>query len=341
MSEDEPRTDNSDGGASLKRGSATAESSPVQASADIPVRLADAGLMRDVEAARINGRAGAERTRVSPPSVGAEQSRVSSPSAGDGPGLAKILPFRRDWFGPVDDLVPVLPEPAGGTVISAASFWDEDAGAVHQVVEALDPRWVGEGDHEPLTPLVFDEPNRDPYPDSDRGWRADPDQDRGVARGRPERVRRVHPVAILVGGLSLVIVCAAVALLLLEGGLRHPFTPRPAVNKPAVALTVRPRSATASVPAQTLRVILASRSLSQAERRHARKVAAERAARRKAAHRPTTTTTAVTSSPSAPVSHPAPSTRPSAISAPSAPTSDAESAPAGGCAQSPDSGCLP
>ncbi|MGC9220129.1 MAG: hypothetical protein ACP5H2_02095 [Solirubrobacteraceae bacterium] len=113
-------------------------------------------------------------------SVGPEPQGSGQAADADLPTTAKILPFPRDWFGPLDELVSVFPDPpsdssaalhaaqsarhgqpqgsgvegtwsegpgdegtgtdASGTgMVSAASFWGEDADALHQVVQTGEP----------------------------------------------------------------------------------------------------------------------------------------------------------------------------------------------------------
>jgi len=230
--------------------------------------------------------------------------------------LAKVLPFPRDWFGPIDDLVPVFPEPpaSGPAAISAASFWDEDAGAVHQAVESLDPRWVGDGEDEGLVALESDA--EDP-----------PDQE-GVVES-PERVRRRRVFAIAGGVLCLVFVCAAVALVLLTGGLGHAHAPASA--KPAASHSTHREPVPASTSQQTVTVVVHDKTVVSRHRHHARAVAA-------ASHR--VDTTSHTSSVAA---EPVQSARSSAA-APAAPAAEAAgsgSSAGAGCVPSPDSGCMP
>jgi hypothetical protein len=143
---------------------------------------------------------------------------------GEGAALGKILPVPRDWFGPIEDLVPVFPEPQPdpATAISAASFWDEDAGAVHQAVESLDRRWVGEDGTAaadgPLAELEVevDELDAELTP---AGLDA-----AAAPRGSAGGGRAWALIKLGAGLVGLIAVGAVVAVLLLTGGLRHPLS---------------------------------------------------------------------------------------------------------------------
>jgi hypothetical protein len=232
--------------------------------------------------------------------------------------MAKILPFPRDWFGPIEELVPVFPEPDAAPVISAASFWDEDAGAVHQAVESpLDRRWVGaSGGSEVDGPLVELAPHG---------------PDAVPAFGNPRRRRRARAAAKLGAGVGVAAVCAAVALLLLTGGLRHPLSlpatkqvaNHAAHRKPVAAIAPQP-----TVTEPTVTVVTSAKPPVKRARRPRRSTAVTH---RSAASAPTR---------AAARSTPAVSTHLSSGSAPAAGSGSAS--PAGrGCVRSPDSGCLP
>ncbi len=235
--------------------------------------------------------------------------------SGESPGLAKILPFPRDWFGPVDDLVPVFPEPASGpAAISAASFWDEDAGAVHQVVESLDRRWVGDGADEGLQSLESDAE----------------DQDQAVVAEPRGRVRRVRVFAIAGGVFCLLLVCAAVVFVLLTGGLRHSLSLFS--TTPAASHTTRAESAATSTPSQTVRVVVRAKKV-VSRRRHGSRTVAGRSSDKTSPDR-----TSHESSPAATSVQPDHSAAPTPSTADTAGSSGSAGA---GCVQSPDSGCMP
>jgi hypothetical protein len=226
-----------------------------------------------------------------------------APAGTEASGLAKILPFPRDWFGPIEDLVPVFPESDGVRAVSAASFWDEDAGAVHQLVESLDVR--------------ADDPNAEVAPEHAARW----------GRGRW--------VAWVGSALALVSVCAAGAIVLLSGGLHHPLLMTGAGQ--ATGHRAQRRPTEAAKPAPTVTVVVSARPSVKTPRHRARvgaashtfKVAAVavesggRASRAPSTHVATGAASDVTS-----------------VSASHLETGSASSAGAG-CAESPDSGCMP
>jgi hypothetical protein len=58
-------------------------------------------------------------------------------------GVDNVVPFPRDWIGPLDELVPIGPsaerdaeDAALGEELAADSFWSESSASLHQVIEA-------------------------------------------------------------------------------------------------------------------------------------------------------------------------------------------------------------
>jgi hypothetical protein len=74
-------------------------------------------------------------------------------------GVDNVVPFPRDWIGPLDDLVPIGTSAEGGTedeeiagAFAADAFWSEGSASLHQVIEA------------PAQPGAAEEASRDQSP---------------------------------------------------------------------------------------------------------------------------------------------------------------------------------
>ncbi len=74
--------------------------------------------MADQDSGNADGAAGSEAN-----------GRTGSGDSGVGTGTdaANVVPFPRDWFGSVDELVPIDLEPSCSVANDAAAFWDGDA----------------------------------------------------------------------------------------------------------------------------------------------------------------------------------------------------------------------
>ena len=139
-----------------------------------------------------------------------------------GAGAGQVVQLRREWFGPVAELIPFGPaaetraEEAPVAAVSAADFWGGDADLLQEVVERADGGWdaaealavtVGA---EPLVPeVVSDEP---------------------VVRRARERVVR-YPIALGLVAVAVVLVVWLVAAGAMSGGVLR----RPAVTSSLVS----------------------------------------------------------------------------------------------------------
>ena len=142
----------------------------------------------------------------------------SRPSdAEHGTGAGQVVQLRREWFGPVAELIPfgaaaeARAQQSPTAPVSAADFWGGDADLLQEVVERADGGWDTAGaleaaaDCEPLVPEVAsDEPT--------------------VTRARGRVVG--HPIAIGLAVVAVVIVVSLVAAGAMSSGVSH----RPAVT---------------------------------------------------------------------------------------------------------------
>jgi hypothetical protein len=75
-------------------------------------------------------------------------------------GVDNVVPFPRDWIGPLDDLVPIGTSTEGAPeeeevadAVAADAFWSEGSASLHQVIEAPAPSGEASGDQTPVVPV--------------------------------------------------------------------------------------------------------------------------------------------------------------------------------------------
>lgn len=293
-----------------------------------------------------------------PASPSAPSDRRSARMASDG-GSAKVVPFPGNWFGAVEDLVPIHPEPvpaapesvplraeparpvvevasppvesSSTSAADASDFWEGDAATLQQVPAVADSLSSIGLLRSPAAP------SRKP---SARSGAADP-----LASGQPEgraaapsagsRRRGVWRPAFVALLGAVVIGGAVLAMNLVSDGatsgtVRHP-------GGTATVAEHRPPAATDTI---TSTVTVTTKAKPRRRRHHVNRVAG------------TKTTTVEVNDPSAGAGDSADSSSGapptgtvssgSTAPAPSSGTASGGSSGAGsGCVQSPDSGCLP
>ena len=229
-----------------------------------------------------------------------------------------VVPFPGDWIGSLDDLVPIetgRPEPESPRA-GAAGFWEGDASAGHEAVAAPGPRSSVRGDLE------------DRRPGQTRPHRAGPGDPSSDVRRPVRGQRRAAPVpeTFRQGRRPRWLLVAALVLATLLGGAA--FLLQPGVSTDRGSDAARAGRHQQVVRTETLTTPVTVTTTVPVPRQHGRSGAR--------GHRPKPNAGA--RSPAIVASSP-PTTYKPVVSARS-PGRTSEAGPAG-CAESPDSGCLP
>jgi hypothetical protein len=232
----------------------------------------------------------------------------------------KVVPFPREWYGSPDELVPIDlgPPKADGTdaansdTTEAAAFWEGGAGTDHELADPPDTR-----QHDPST--------------SSSGVQAEPPRanDRSTPPTPPTRRFSIRPLAV--AALLAVLLAGAAAVLVsglgTVGGTDPGARARRHDAARAVTKTVTtPVTVTTKVPAR------GTRGRRPSTGAHAGRLSGDGAQAGTAAAQQPATTTQPTSEQGA---------APSSETSPPAKTSGGSHSAGTGCAESPDSGCLP
>ena len=284
---------------------------------------------------------------TTPESAGADSPQ---PTESDESALTNVLQFPRDWFGPIEELEPIDLDPTAvpaqtASPVSAAAFWDEDAGSVHQLLDFPDGEEPDGG--ELATQIAEYEPAPARHSEQQPGGEA-------VSSGRS----RLRPVGLLMIGLAALLLAGCVVVLA-SGALHHrapgpaPARPRTRTRQSHAPRTQAPRvtvttTVTTVRKARTPRPKATRKAASAKAGKSAAKRASEFASNSETETKTKTRQPVVTSAPAvtpteAPVVH-HPSQAPAssgATSTSSAHSGASASSTGSHCVQSPDSGCLP
>jgi uncharacterized membrane protein YgcG len=244
-------------------------------------------------------------TKISSANTGTKSGHADPDAA----TVTNVLPFPRDWFGPIEALEPVDLDPPISSPVDAAAFWDADAGAIHQLVDHPD----GEA---PSTEALA--PARE--------------------RSRTRRLARIV--------LGLIVLLAVGSALALTGGALHHRAPvsapaqsqrrhKSVSHSPAPQVTV---TATVTTAQTTTRAAVTRR-----HRKAARRSVAVKAAASDKPEQADSAQTAVS------VTHHQSQTQTPVVkssvgwvrSGSSGSSGSSAQSGGSGCVQSPDSGCLP
>jgi hypothetical protein len=138
---------------------------------------------------------------------GRETNRVGSS------GVDNVVPFPRDWIGPLDDLVPIGSsaeddDECSADAFAADAFWSEGSASLHQLVEAAPERARGSSPGE--VPVASEEA---PEPDSGR-----------PAIGRRLRLTSPARRRVCALGAAASILLGAGAALAMQSGSAAPST---------------------------------------------------------------------------------------------------------------------
>jgi hypothetical protein len=255
-------------------------------------------------------------------SADAPASGAAKGSAGgaDGGRLAgadapNVVPFPRDWFGSVDELVPIELDPPEAGPNAAAAFWDGDAGVGEDAAEASGRR------EQPGTPAAA----------------AGSDQTQWARRSRPPtRPRRSVGWKLVVVALLALVLGGAAALLLTGNGASRGADDA-GHQRQRFALNVRTETVTAPV---TVTATMPVRSHGHRRRRNSATTPRITVATRRATAQSQLSSSASTAG--AGSEGPVVATSQSKDGGSSESMRDRKSGRASaGCAESPDSGCLP
>jgi hypothetical protein len=260
---------------------------------------------------------GTARGAASGRTTGGDRERVTGADA------PNVVPFPRDWYGSVDDLVPIDLEPPQAGPNAAAAFWDGDAGIAEGagiVEEDAEPsdRRLGHGD---------------------AGVTVGSDRIRSMPRSQHQdahpRRRGVWKPAL--AALLAVILGGVAAVLITQGGRPHAAGVAGRQRQPD---TVKMRTETVTTP------VTVTATAPTRPRRHRHRVKSASPLPRKSivVRSATSPSPSTSSSPSV-----ADSSRSPAADLPKSKTGaksesigvSKSASSATGCAQSPDSGCLP
>lgn len=278
-----------------------------------------------------------------------------------------VVPFPRDWIGPLEELVPIHLDDPDDDGPDASSFWDGDSTAVHEVVGAQPPRG---GSWEPQ--LDAREARHESGTARGRSGttsaRRHRDPGSGVPQWQAPRRRRGRG-SLIAGALILILVVAAVLVWVVSG--------RGAAVSPSTVRTTRAhgtetanaaaarraeaavRRAEAAKRARVAQARLAKRAAAQKRAAAARRarVASDRAAAarraalqaQRAESRNASLPAVVTQSVTLPTPGSTPANVDHVVQTPTqtntvqqvmtTPAAPSHAAP--GCTMSPDSGCLP
>lgn len=237
-----------------------------------------------------------------------------------GADARKVVPFPREWYGSPDELVPIdlgppeadTADAAGSDTTQAAAFWEGGAGIDHELADPPNARL-----RDPATSrsAVRTEPART----SDRPSPPKPRSRRSSRR----------PLAVV--ALLAVVLAGGVAVLVSGPGTRNGTDPgartrRQDASRAVTKAVTTPVTVTAKVPAH------GARGKRTSTRTHAGRPSGDRAQSGTAAVRQPAATTQPASETNSP---------PSSQTSPPATTGGSLHSSGTGCAQSPDSGCLP
>jgi hypothetical protein len=256
-----------------------------------------------------------------------------------GADAPNVVPFPRDWFGSVDDLVPIDLEPQSGS--SAAAFWEGDAAVADDVAATRRQAEAGTG-----TSNGFDTGGA--FDAGSRGTSGTASATSTVRGGRARGSRQ--PIGSR-RGVAWKIVAVAILLAAVFGGaafvLNRNDAPRrhaAAVQgqkhaaKPLTETVTAPVTVTATVPART---DVRKQRPKSPKRLHKTRPRTTIVDRTTAPIRPTPPSSDVVSTSEPPAGSSSKNQDSgSAQGAASTPSASSQSS-GGGCAQSPDSGCLP
>jgi hypothetical protein len=235
-----------------------------------------------------------------------------------GADARKVVPFPREWYGSPDELVPIdlgppradATDAANSDATEAAAFWEGGAGADHELADPPDTR-----EHDPAT--------------SSSAARAEPPRtsDRPTSPKPATRRLSIRPLAV---AALLAVILAGMAGLLVSGlGTRRGTDPGAGARRKDAARAVT-QTVTTPVTVTTRVSARGTRGRRPSARRHADRPASDRAP----------SGTAVVQQPAA--TQPSDQTSlPSSETTPPAKTGSGSHRAGTGCAQSPDSGCLP
>jgi hypothetical protein len=232
----------------------------------------------------------------------------------------KVVPFPREWYGSPDELVPIdlgppeadAADAAGSAATEAAAFWEGDVGTERELADPADAR------------------RRDPAT-SRSAVQAEPTRTRDRPSPPEPPSRRSSRRRLAVAAL-LAVVLASVAAMLVSGlGAEHATDPgartqRQDASRAVTKTVTTPVTVTTKVPAR------GTRGNRLSTRAHAGRQAGDSG-----------------QSGTAAVQEPAAATQPasgqasvpSSETSPPATTGGSTQRAGTGCAQSPDSGCLP
>lgn len=129
-----------------------------------------------------------------------------------GSGVSNVVPFPRDWIGPLDDLVPLnsgtseVDDEERGQALGAQTFWSEGSASLQQVIEAPVP----DSDGSCVELCAPDVASAPPEPSGPRTgpWHA-------IRRSRSATPRRVRIVA---ASATVACLAAATSAIAVESG---------------------------------------------------------------------------------------------------------------------------
>jgi hypothetical protein len=178
-------------------------------------------------------------------------------------GVDNVVPFPRDWIGPLDDLVPIGTSTEGGPeeedladAFAADAFWSEGSASLHQVIEAPAPSGAAGEESSDQVPVV-------------------PVEVGGFGRRRAA-TRRVRPRLVHAGRFRIAALGAAAAFMLAAAAVvLEVGSPAPAVGHHAVladgALLREAGGAGSSAPNESSRLsrLLVARAIERTSRNSA------------------------------------------------------------------------